>query len=109
MQATGLLKFIITDAKKEPENVSEQISIIRSVISHTSEQIILGGDSAGGNLVLGLMSHLLHPHPSIEPVALERPLRGAVLISPWGSFRCDTPAYHRHHYKDVLTATTLRK
>ncbi|KAK0491659.1 Alpha/Beta hydrolase protein [Armillaria novae-zelandiae] len=46
------------------------------------ENIILGGDSAGGNLALQLLSHILHPMPSIEVVRATR-LRGLLLLSPF--------------------------
>ncbi|KAI0298894.1 Alpha/Beta hydrolase protein [Russula brevipes] len=36
--------------------------------------IIVGGDSAGGNLILQLTSHILHPLPSIPAPVLAQPL-----------------------------------
>ena len=72
-------------------------------------QIILCGDSAGGNLVLGLLSHLLHPHPSIPPLKLPQPLLGAALISPWGSFKTAASSYQRNRYKDSIDGSVLRK
>ncbi|KAI0306818.1 Alpha/Beta hydrolase protein [Multifurca ochricompacta] len=66
--------------------------------------IILGGDSAGGNLVLQLASHLLHPLSSIPPPpTLSQPLAGAVLISPWVSYLTDAPSYTRNKGKDLIT------
>ncbi|KAF8346546.1 Alpha/Beta hydrolase protein [Amanita rubescens] len=47
------------------------------------ENIQLGGDSAGGNLILQLISHILHPLDGIPVVKISAPLRGACLISPW--------------------------
>jgi acetyl esterase/lipase len=44
--------------------------------------IIIGGDSAGGNLALTLLSHLQHPHPDLPPVPLAAPLSGAFVVSP---------------------------
>ncbi len=49
------------------------------------ENIIVGGDSAGGNLALPLLSHIFYPLPSIE-TAHARPethLRGLLLVSPF--------------------------
>lgn len=65
--------------------------------------IILSGDSAGGNLVLQLASHILHPLPSIPPPPkLSEPLAGGVLISPWNALSVDAPSYTRNNGKDVL-------
>ena len=43
------------------------------------------GDSAGANLILQLLSHILHPVPEVPPFALPCPLRGVYLMSPWVS------------------------
>lgn len=48
-------------------------------------QILLGGDSAGGNLAIGVLSHLAHPHPAIAELKVTEPLAGACLIAPWTS------------------------
>ena len=47
---------------------------------------MLMGDSVGGNMVLGVLSHILHPHPGIEPVKMSEPLRGAVVVSAMTDF-----------------------
>ena len=67
--------------------------------------IAIGGDSAGGNIVLQLMSHILHPLPSIPlPPALSQALAGAMLISPWCEYSLDAPSFARNDRKDVLSA-----
>jgi len=67
--------------------------------------IVVGGDSAGGNLVLQLTSHILHPLPSIPaPPALAQPFAGAMLISPGCAFSADAPSYARNDSKDVIPA-----
>ncbi|KAF9461390.1 Alpha/Beta hydrolase protein [Collybia nuda] len=49
------------------------------------ENIQIVGDSAGGNLAIQLISHLLHPLNGIPPVKLSAPIRGFYLMSPWTS------------------------
>src|SRR5438045_7002331 len=62
---------------------------VLNVLHITPSNICLSGDSAGGNLILALMSHISHPHPSttvpIIPLQLSAPFRGLVLTSPWVS------------------------
>lgn len=67
---------------------------------------MLAGDSAGGNLVLALLSHLLHPHPSssIPRLTLSSPLAGALMISPWGRFDTSLPGFKRNYASDMLVA-----
>ncbi|OJD32075.1 lipase thioesterase family protein [Diplodia corticola] len=49
-QAARLLNYVLRALRVPPRNV------------------ILGGDSAGGNLALALLSHVLHPHPEAAAV-----------------------------------------
>lgn len=74
------------------------------------ENIILSGDSAGGNLTLSLLSHILHHHPSVELPGLPRnsQFRGLCLISPWVSMKsdsqCDLGAMEVRYQYDVISA-----
>jgi len=69
--------------------------------------IVIGGDSAGGNIALQLMSHILHPLPSIPPPpALSQALAGAMLISPWCEYSSDGPSFVRNDRKDFLSQRT---
>ncbi len=71
--------------------------------------IIIGGDSAGGNLTLQLASHLLHPLASIPaPPTLTQPLAGALLISPWVAYSVDAPSYVRNEGKDLILSSSYK-
>ncbi|KAF8263549.1 alpha/beta-hydrolase [Lactarius quietus] len=71
--------------------------------------IVIGGDSAGGNLTLQLASHLLHPLASIPaPPTLSEPLAGAILISPWVAYHVDAPSYVRNDGKDLVLARAYK-
>lgn len=69
----------------------------------------MSGDSAGGNLCVALLSHLMHPHPSatVPAVTLPSPRRlgGLVLISPWVSFGTGTPSFAENAWKDCVSPT----
>lgn len=69
------------------------------------EDIFIGGDSAGGNMALGLLSHILHPHPKFEDelrVKLSSPLAGAILTSPWVKFPTDDESATRNAGSDFV-------
>ena len=71
--------------------------------------IVIGGDSAGGNLTLQLASHFLHPLASIPtPPTLSQPLAGALLISPWVAYNVDAPSYARNEGKDLLFSRSYK-
>jgi acetyl esterase/lipase len=89
-EATAALSYLILDTHRLPSN------------------IFIAGDSAGGNLAMSLISHLLHPHPDVPVVKLEEPLSGLALISPWVSFRTDYPSYGNEKL-DMLAPLALRR
>ncbi|KAG7441976.1 alpha/beta-hydrolase [Guyanagaster necrorhizus] len=75
------------------------------------ENIVMSGDSAGGNLTLSLLSHILHRHPSVEPpfgLPHNARFRGLCLISPWVSMKsdsqCDLGAMRVRYKYDVISA-----
>lgn len=67
------------------------------------------GDSAGGQLGLGIASHLLHPHPSIAPLQLSAPLAGLALISPWVTPRTTAASVTRNASRDAVDKASLDK
>jgi acetyl esterase/lipase len=70
-------------------------------------QIIISGDSAGGNAVVAIMSHILHPHPAIKPLSLSAPLGGCLLFSPWVNFETTSKSMSENSDKDILPAWTI--
>ncbi|EEB98840.1 hypothetical protein MPER_01587 [Moniliophthora perniciosa FA553] len=78
--------------------------MLTSCSSSTSN---LGGDAAGGNLILQLFSHTLHPIPNtnVPPSPLDpaNPIRGAVVISPWTSMGDRTDSHVRNNYTDLIS------
>ncbi|EON64569.1 hypothetical protein W97_03802 [Coniosporium apollinis CBS 100218] len=73
--------------------------------------IFLGGDSAGANLTLALLGHILHPHPDATISRIElsegEALKGALLISPWVDFSHSAPSFKRNRGKDCISVGTL--
>jgi len=90
-EAAATLSFLINEAGRSPSN------------------IILSGDSAGGNLALSLLSHVLHTHSDVPAIKLDQPLGGALLYSPWTSFSTDFPSFDKHYLLDVMSPLALRK
>jgi len=79
--------------------------------------IIIAGDSAGGNLALQLASLLLHPiyrchcrrdpiHEALmlarPPPGPQQPFGGLLLISPGIGFSTDAPSYVRNSARDLI-------
>ncbi|KAI8965380.1 alpha/beta-hydrolase [Daldinia sp. FL1419] len=90
-EAVDLLRYLIEKRQKEPDN------------------IIISGDSAGANLGLGIISHLLHPHPSILPLKLSSPIGGLALISPWVTLQTSAKSSRSNALRDVVSKEVLNK
>jgi len=69
----------------------------------------MGGDSAGGNLTLAVLSVILHGFPNIEAPKLAQKLAGALLISPWVSFEYQTASWKQYGAKDVVSAESSQQ
>jgi acetyl esterase/lipase len=88
-------------------------------VGFAPSDIVLLGDSAGGNLVLSILSHALHPYPSSIPsglnagkkapaLRLSSPLRAAVLVSPWLTGSTSTQSFISNEGYDVLSTSGVR-
>ncbi|KAJ7651406.1 Alpha/Beta hydrolase protein [Roridomyces roridus] len=67
----------------------------------------LAGDSAGGNLIVQLLSHALHPHPDVAPLTLSAPFRSINLLSPWVGLLGETPSYAENDGIDWMARSAL--
>lgn len=90
-----------------PHQLHEGVEVVRHVstaLKREPQDIIIAGDSAGANLSVGILSHLLHPHPEIPPLELDNALGAAILLAPWASFRSDWPSNRYNANKDLVSA-----
>jgi len=87
----------------------EALNYVLNDLGRFPSDIILAGDSAGGNMCLALLSHLSHPSPDVPEVKIDSKLKALVLVAPWVSFSTDWPSAHRNRYKDIITSTSGAK
>ncbi|RPB13829.1 alpha/beta-hydrolase [Morchella conica CCBAS932] len=87
IQGVEAVRHLLNEAKYEPSD------------------IIIGGDSSGGNLALGVISHILHPHKDIQPLTLgSKVFGGILLLSPWVTFENTAKSFKENAEKDYLYA-----
>ncbi|RDB30962.1 hypothetical protein Hypma_000137 [Hypsizygus marmoreus] len=68
-----------------------------------SSSLLLLGDSAGGHLLLMLLSHLVHGHPALPAsISLQHPLAGILLLSPSTTHRKLAPSFAENCNKDIV-------
>lgn len=97
----------LTPTARYPTQLTQAVESLRHLLAqgYDPANIIFSGDSAGGCLVISLISHILHPHPSILPLKLPETspkLAGLVPISPWTTFSKDYPSFTESYNKDII-------
>ncbi|KAG6113410.1 hypothetical protein E4U31_000960 [Claviceps sp. LM219 group G6] len=91
IQAVEVLRYLITTTKRSPSN------------------IMIGGDSAGGNLVTAVLSHLKHGHEAIEKLTLSEPLAAAIMMAPWTGLNKPDVLLERYSGGDVISKASLHR
>lgn len=100
----------LTPSSPFPTQLRQATAAVKHLLAKgvSPSNLIIGGDSAGGNLALQFLSHALHPLPGIPPPpTFPSPLAGVLLISHWASFRQDFPSFKRNDKKDNISCETI--
>ncbi|KAF4552661.1 Alpha/beta hydrolase fold-containing protein 7 [Elsinoe fawcettii] len=107
-----MLSYTLAPEGQYPTQLQEAVEVLNYLLTEGGKrpsQIIIGGDSAGGNLTAALLCHLLHPHPQVTPVNLSEPLAGALLLSPWVEFIRTDEKYWANMYNDMIGVKAAKK
>ncbi|KAK8928113.1 Steryl acetyl hydrolase 1 [Metarhizium anisopliae] len=82
--AVFFVAYGLAPAATYPTQLRQAVEALRSVVAaRPPSRVLLGGDSAGGNLVAAVLAHLAHRHPEIDALPLPGPLAAAVMMAPW--------------------------
>jgi acetyl esterase/lipase len=93
VQASAAVNFLLGDRGIKPED------------------LVIGGESAGGNIVLAVLAHIQKKHPdipAIQGISLQHQLKGVFLPSPWVSNKLATESYRQNAAIDYLNATKMQ-
>ncbi|KAJ9150144.1 Alpha/beta-hydrolase [Coniochaeta hoffmannii] len=103
--AAAVLQYTTCPAGRYPVQLQQASAALARLLASgiDPDQIVVGGDSAGGNLTAQLLGHILHPHPRVEPLELTRPLRAAFTVSPWVSTSINAPSVKENKHIDMLS------
>ncbi|KAJ4332190.1 hypothetical protein N0V87_008560 [Didymella glomerata] len=108
-----LLAYDLAPEATYPTQLRQTVELFQyltETLGRNPADLIVGGDSAGANLTLALLSHLAHPHPEIAELRLNGKIHGALLISPWVSLtQHHTPAHERNAERDVFDSRPLSR
>ncbi|KAH6847608.1 Alpha/Beta hydrolase protein [Chaetomium sp. MPI-CAGE-AT-0009] len=108
--AVAMLQYSLAPGAKYPTQLRQAADGLAHLLASGRVRpgnLVIGGDSAGGNLTAQLLSHLLRPHPAAREVMLQEPLAGAFLVSPWLSTSVDWASMRRNNSIDMLSARAM--
>ncbi|KAJ7079509.1 alpha beta-hydrolase [Mycena crocata] len=115
--STGRLGVAILQYSLSPASFPTQLDQLLLAVHHIMSlgvppsEIFLAGDSAGANIVLQLLGHVLHPSPSVGATPLSKEMmgfRGVCLISPWVMTNEVLNSENENEVFDLVPITTLR-
>lgn len=108
--AVALLEYTLCPGAAFPVQLRQAAAGLSRILSTgvNPRDVMVGGDSAGGNLTMQLLHHLIHPYPHVPAVKLSEPLQGAFMVSPWLSVKTDDASFRANHGIDMLTASIVQ-
>lgn len=107
--AVAVLQYTLCPEARYPVQLRQATSALAHLLSRDirPQDIVIGGDSAGGNLTTQLLTHLVEPHPTVPRVVMSEPLLAAFLVSPWVSRRTNHASFTENAWIDMLSGSTL--
>lgn len=86
--AVFAVAYTLAPCAQYPIQLVQSVEALRYILTQhnrTPANVLMAGDSAGGNLAVGVLSHLTGPHQAIARLDISDPLADVVLMSPWTS------------------------
>ncbi|EHK22593.1 uncharacterized protein TRIVIDRAFT_83938 [Trichoderma virens Gv29-8] len=108
--AVAFLQYSLAPASKAPVQLRQAASALSEILKagFSAKDIVIGGDSAGGNLAMQVLHHLIEPHVDACRITLDEPLSAAVLVSPWLSLDYSSPSFLEYDSSDMLSRSIMR-
>ncbi|KAH7383808.1 Alpha/Beta hydrolase protein [Pyrenochaeta sp. MPI-SDFR-AT-0127] len=106
----AVLNYTLTPHARFPGQLRQAVSALRHLLEkekRSPSTIVVGGDSAGGNLAAALLLHIQAPVPEVDVLNLPSRLLAAMLLSPWISFDPKQPSFVSNARTDYLTPGAL--
>ncbi|KNZ71945.1 Meiotically up-regulated gene 180 protein, partial [Termitomyces sp. J132] len=105
----AIMSYSIIPTVEFPTQFVQAVEALQHIIASgcSPQNIHIVGDSAGGNLALALLSHMLHPIENVPPISLASRIGGIFLMSPWVSLTGDTGSHLVNDSFDIVGTKTF--
>lgn len=104
-----MLEYTLAPECVYPGQLSQAIAALHSILQYrTPSEIIIGGESAGGNIALAIMAHLQEPKIGISPLIVQENFKGLLAISPRTANRPQADSFQYNGGKDFMSKQSLR-
>ncbi|PHH61560.1 hypothetical protein CDD82_2133 [Ophiocordyceps australis] len=108
--AVALLEYSLSPGSKFPVQLRQAAAGLGAVLDagFRAGNIVFGGDSAGGNMAMQLVSHVLHPvDAAARRLSLDEPVAGVFLVSPWVARSTESWSFAQNASNDMLTTSIV--
>ena len=105
------LDYDLSTSSKYPTQIVQANAAYEYLMSSFHpHNIVLMGDSAGGNAILSLCHAIAARAQRVPDKQLRRSAlpAGALLLSPWLDLRCSAKSFRRNGHKDILSPRAAR-
>jgi acetyl esterase/lipase len=107
------LSYTLVPHATYPTQLQQAVEALRYILTETGRSpadVLVAGDSAGGNLALALLGHLSHWHPDINPLDIVEPLAGIAVTAPWVGLDSGLPpATEQSRFNDSIDIKTIKR
>ncbi|KAG7290018.1 hypothetical protein NEMBOFW57_000010 [Staphylotrichum longicolle] len=100
-----ILEYALAPEHPYPAQLVQSVVTVRYLLEEMRlrpENLILAGDSAGGQLVGALFAHLVQPSPYAPPLQVNGQFRAALFVSPFVRLPTDDSSYESNDGRDYL-------
>lgn len=107
--AVAFLQYSLAPTWRAPVQLRQAAAALSEILDagFSAKDIMVGGDSAGGNLTVQLLHHLVDPHAEVARIVLQGPLSAAFLISPWLGTDTSAASFRENDRHDMISMDIL--
>ncbi|OAL53150.1 alpha/beta-hydrolase [Pyrenochaeta sp. DS3sAY3a] len=107
--AVAFLEYGLTPETRYPTQYQQAVEALNSILEagFNAKNIVIAGDSAGGNITLALLALTTNSLPRVPHLELSEPIAGIIAICPWTSMSSTSDSYTECASTDIIFADQM--